>query len=263
MAGLPNPAVPTPTRPFSSSSSTTTSQVRPGREARRRGAARVHEALEHGQRRPDRAALDPSAPAVAGPPRSRRACATRAPSSDAAPLRSVPAGMRPTSREPWSDKSSMLLVREWKGRWIARRLTSWSDKDKLCAMAETTSTHRAAARPPRGRAARDGRLQPDADLHRRSADHGRGRRDHGSRTTRAAATSTASPGVFAVSLGHGNDEIIDAIVAQHRRLSFSSPIMTTTDRALELADRADPASRAAATTSSSSSAAGRRRPRRR
>lgn len=42
-------------------------------------------------------------------------------------------------------------------------------------------------------------------------------------------------GVFAVSLGHGNDAIIDAIVAQHRRLSFSSPIMTTTDRALELA----------------------------
>ena len=42
-------------------------------------------------------------------------------------------------------------------------------------------------------------------------------------------------GVFAVSLGHGNDEIIDAIIAQHRRLSFSSPIMTTTDRALELA----------------------------
>jgi adenosylmethionine-8-amino-7-oxononanoate aminotransferase len=42
-------------------------------------------------------------------------------------------------------------------------------------------------------------------------------------------------GVVAVSLGHGNDEIIDAIVAQHRRLSFSSPIMTTTDRALELA----------------------------
>jgi adenosylmethionine-8-amino-7-oxononanoate aminotransferase len=42
-------------------------------------------------------------------------------------------------------------------------------------------------------------------------------------------------GVFAVSLGHGNDEIIDAIVEQHRRVSFSSPIMTTTDRALELA----------------------------
>jgi adenosylmethionine-8-amino-7-oxononanoate aminotransferase len=42
-------------------------------------------------------------------------------------------------------------------------------------------------------------------------------------------------GVFAVSLGHGNDEIIDAIAAQHRRLSFSSPIMTTTDRAIELA----------------------------
>ena len=42
-------------------------------------------------------------------------------------------------------------------------------------------------------------------------------------------------GVFAVSLGHGNQEIIDAITAQHRRLSFSSPIMTTTDRALELA----------------------------
>jgi len=42
-------------------------------------------------------------------------------------------------------------------------------------------------------------------------------------------------GVFAVSLGHGNAEIVDAIIAQHRRLSFSSPIMTTTDRALELA----------------------------
>jgi adenosylmethionine-8-amino-7-oxononanoate aminotransferase len=42
-------------------------------------------------------------------------------------------------------------------------------------------------------------------------------------------------GVFAVSLGHGNEEIIAAIAAQHRRLSFSSPIMTTTDRALELA----------------------------
>jgi adenosylmethionine-8-amino-7-oxononanoate aminotransferase len=42
-------------------------------------------------------------------------------------------------------------------------------------------------------------------------------------------------GVFAVSLGHGNDEIIAAITAQHRRLSFSSPIMSTTDRALELA----------------------------
>ena len=38
-------------------------------------------------------------------------------------------------------------------------------------------------------------------------------------------------GVFAVSLGHGNEEIVDAIAAQHRRLSFSSPIMTTTDRA--------------------------------
>jgi adenosylmethionine-8-amino-7-oxononanoate aminotransferase len=42
-------------------------------------------------------------------------------------------------------------------------------------------------------------------------------------------------GVFAVSVGHGNEEIIEAITAQHRRLSFSSPIMTTTDRALELA----------------------------
>jgi adenosylmethionine-8-amino-7-oxononanoate aminotransferase len=42
-------------------------------------------------------------------------------------------------------------------------------------------------------------------------------------------------GVFAVSLGHGNDEIIDAITAQHRRLSFSSPSLSTNDRALELA----------------------------
>jgi adenosylmethionine-8-amino-7-oxononanoate aminotransferase len=42
-------------------------------------------------------------------------------------------------------------------------------------------------------------------------------------------------GVFAVSLGHANDEIIDAVSAQLRRLAFSSPIMTTNDRALELA----------------------------
>jgi adenosylmethionine-8-amino-7-oxononanoate aminotransferase len=42
-------------------------------------------------------------------------------------------------------------------------------------------------------------------------------------------------GVFAVSLGHGNEAIIDAIAEQHRRVSFSSPIMSTTDRALELA----------------------------
>ena len=70
-------------------------------------------------------------------------------------------------------------------------------------------------------------------------------------------------GVFAVSLGHGNEEIIDAIAAQHRRLSFSSPIMTTTDRALELAAELDPSHAAAASTSSSSSAAAPRRPRRR
>ena len=37
-------------------------------------------------------------------------------------------------------------------------------------------------------------------------------------------------GVFAVSLGHGNDEIVDAIAEQLRTLAFSSPIMTTSDR---------------------------------
>jgi adenosylmethionine-8-amino-7-oxononanoate aminotransferase len=42
-------------------------------------------------------------------------------------------------------------------------------------------------------------------------------------------------GVFTVSLGHGNEAIIDAVMEQHRRVSFSSPIMSTTDRALELA----------------------------
>jgi beta-alanine--pyruvate transaminase len=42
-------------------------------------------------------------------------------------------------------------------------------------------------------------------------------------------------GVFAVSLGHGNEEIVDAVTAQLRRLAFSSPIMSTNDRALELA----------------------------
>ena len=33
-------------------------------------------------------------------------------------------------------------------------------------------------------------------------------------------------GVFTVSLGHGNEAIIDAVVEQHRRVSFSSPIMS-------------------------------------
>jgi adenosylmethionine-8-amino-7-oxononanoate aminotransferase len=42
-------------------------------------------------------------------------------------------------------------------------------------------------------------------------------------------------GVFAVSLGHRNDEIVDAITHQLRTLAFSSPIMTTSDRTLELA----------------------------
>jgi len=42
-------------------------------------------------------------------------------------------------------------------------------------------------------------------------------------------------GVFAVSVGHGNEEVIAAITAQYRKLAFSSPILTTTDRALELA----------------------------
>lgn len=42
-------------------------------------------------------------------------------------------------------------------------------------------------------------------------------------------------GVFAVSLGHGNDEIVDAVSAQLKTLAFSSPIMTTNDRALDLA----------------------------
>jgi adenosylmethionine-8-amino-7-oxononanoate aminotransferase len=44
-------------------------------------------------------------------------------------------------------------------------------------------------------------------------------------------------GVFSVSLGHGNEEIVDAIAAQLRKLAFASPIMTTNDRALELASR--------------------------
>ena len=42
-------------------------------------------------------------------------------------------------------------------------------------------------------------------------------------------------GVFAVSLGHGNAEIVDAIAEQLRTLAFSSPIMTTSDRTIELA----------------------------
>ncbi len=48
-------------------------------------------------------------------------------------------------------------------------------------------------------------------------------------------------GVFSVSLGHANDEIVDAVTAQLKRLAFSSPIMTTVsaDRALELAAEAD------------------------
>jgi beta-alanine--pyruvate transaminase len=42
-------------------------------------------------------------------------------------------------------------------------------------------------------------------------------------------------GVFAVSLGHGNEEVIEAIARQLRRVAFSSPIMSTTDRTIELA----------------------------
>lgn len=41
-------------------------------------------------------------------------------------------------------------------------------------------------------------------------------------------------GVFAVSLGHSATPVIEAIAAQQRRLAFASPIMSTTDRALEL-----------------------------
>lgn len=44
-------------------------------------------------------------------------------------------------------------------------------------------------------------------------------------------------GVFAVSVGHGNREVIGAIAEQHSRVAFSSPIMTTTPPALELAAR--------------------------
>ena len=71
----------------------------------------------------------------------------------------------------------------------------------------------------------------------------------------------ALSGVFAVSLGHGNAEIIDAIVAQHRRLSFSSPIMTTTDPPSS-SPASCSASRAVGTRSSSSSRADPRRRRR-
>jgi adenosylmethionine-8-amino-7-oxononanoate aminotransferase len=41
-------------------------------------------------------------------------------------------------------------------------------------------------------------------------------------------------GVFAVSLGHSATPVIDAMTSQLRRLTFSSPIMSTNDRALEL-----------------------------
>lgn len=41
-------------------------------------------------------------------------------------------------------------------------------------------------------------------------------------------------GVFSVSLGHSATPVIDAMSAQLRRLAFASPIMSTTDRALEL-----------------------------
>jgi adenosylmethionine-8-amino-7-oxononanoate aminotransferase len=41
-------------------------------------------------------------------------------------------------------------------------------------------------------------------------------------------------GVFAVSLGHSATPVIDAMANQLRRLPFASPIMSTSDRALEL-----------------------------
>ena len=59
-------------------------------------------------------------------------------------------------------------------------------------------------------------------------------------------------GVFAVSLGHGNEEIIDAIAAQHRRALVLVADHDHDRPGARARRRADPASRAAATTSSSS-----------
>ena len=117
---------------------------------------------------------------------------------------------------------------------VERPLTCWSDKDKLMVMAETTSTH---LQPFDLREASRHVMVDFNQMQTFSADpliivEGDGIRltDHEGRSYIDGLS-----GVFAVSLGHGNDEIIDAIMAQHKRLSFSSPIMTTTDRALELA----------------------------
>ena len=59
---------------------------------------------------------------------------------------------------------------------------------------------------------------------------------HGIRVTDSSGKSYIDglAGVFAVSLGHSATPVIDAIIAQVQRLAFSSPIMSTNDRALEL-----------------------------
>jgi adenosylmethionine-8-amino-7-oxononanoate aminotransferase len=44
-------------------------------------------------------------------------------------------------------------------------------------------------------------------------------------------------GVFVVSVGHGNREIIDAIMRQHDRVAFALPIMAINEPALDLAEK--------------------------
>lgn len=44
-------------------------------------------------------------------------------------------------------------------------------------------------------------------------------------------------GIFAVSVGHGNAAVIDAIPRQHARVAYASPIMALTEPALDLAER--------------------------
>lgn len=113
-------------------------------------------------------------------------------------------------------------------------LTRWSDKDRLLAMPKTTTPHR---EPVDLRAAARHVMVDFNQMKTFTADplimvegDGITLTDHEGRRYIDGLS-----GVFAVSLGHGNEEIIEAIAAQHRRLSFSSPIMTTNDRALELA----------------------------
>src|SRR6516165_4174664 len=137
----------------------------------------------------------------------------------------------------WSDKSIWNRLqpafKPHGGSRIRFGLTRWSDKDRMGGMTETSLTTQSSQR------LRDLTQHVMVDFNQMKTFSSAPLimvEGEGITLTDDAGNLYIDglSGVFAVSLGHRNEEIIDAITAQHRRLAFSSPIMTTTDRALEL-----------------------------